>query len=177
MRIRGTTGTIAGLCAVVSALLLVIAGVGCGGGNSSDASANDSTEPGILDSPPEIEVPEGLPPKKFIVKDLQKGTGTEAKKGDNVMIQYYGVQWNDGIEHSNSWHYPHIPVFQVGSHRLLRGLNMALPGMKEGGSREVIIPHNYVYYPDVVSHIHLSRLDALIYKVYLVKVLDEKNQR
>jgi peptidylprolyl isomerase len=172
MQLREQGRAVAAQCAIVTALLFVVVAAGCGGGHSSDASA---AEPAIPDSPPEIKAPQVLPPKKLIVKDLRKGTGVEAKKGDKVMIQYYGITW-DGIEHANSWRYPNIPVFKLGEHRLLRGLNMAIPGMKEGGSREVIIPHNLVYYPGVISHQHLTRLHALIYKVYLVKVLNEKHR-
>lgn len=75
--------------------------------------------------------------------------------------------------HSNSWGYPSPPVFKLSKPhdpRLLRGLNLAVPGMKEGGSREVLIPHNLVYYPGVV-HARLGTLDALRYRVYLVDVL------
>lgn len=170
---------------VMIVLLLVAAALyslGCGG-NGSDPSPNSAStalapEPGsqlaaegaILGSQPNIEVPPGLPPKKLVVKDLQKGTGAEAKKGDEVQLQYFGVDWRDGAEHANSWHYEHIPIFTLGEHRLLRGLNMAIPGMKEGGGREVIIPYNLVYYPGG-HHRPLGPLDALIYKVYLVKVI------
>lgn len=171
MQLRGATITL--LWAMVA-----LYAVGCGGGSDPSGSTALAPKPGsqlaaegaILASQPKIEVPPGLPPKKLVIKDLQKGTGAEAEKGDEVKIQYYGVQWKDGTEHANSWHYEHIPAFELGSHRLLRGLNLALHGMKEGGSREVIIPSNLVYYPGD-QHYHLSRLDALIYKVYLVKVL------
>jgi peptidylprolyl isomerase len=165
-------GKIAGLCVIVATLCLIVATAGCGGGGggSPDASAKDSAESAIPSSPPEIPPGEGLPPKKLVVKDMHKGTGTEAKKGDEVKIQYYGVDWRYGSEHANSWRYSHIPVFTLGAHQLLRGLNRAIPGMKEGGSREVIIPYNLVYYPGG-HHRPLGPLDALIYKVYLVKVL------
>lgn len=155
--------------------------IGCGGGDggdSSSASTSLAPEPGsdlaaegaLLSSRPNIEVPPGLLPKKLVIKDLQKGTGAEAEKGDEVQIQYYGVDWQAGAEHANSWRYEHIPTFELGSHRLLRGLNIAIHGMKEGGSREVIIPYNLVYYPGG-HHRPLGPLDALIYKVYLVKVV------
>jgi peptidylprolyl isomerase len=160
----------AGLCMAVAGLCALVATAGCGGSDSSDASAQNSAEPAIPTSPPKIDVPEGLPPKKLVVKNLRKGTGAEAKKGDEVELHYYGVQWNGGIEHSNSWRYANVPRFELGSHRLLRGLNRAIPGMKEGGSREVIIPYDLIYYPGG-NHRPLGPLDALIYKVYLVKVL------
>lgn len=163
--------------------LIAVTAVGCGSSGSSSSTAATSTsslspepraqlaaEGAILASRPNVEAPPGLPPKKLVVKELQKGTGTEAQKGDKVKIQYYGVDWRNSAEHANSWRYEHIPVFELGSHRLLRGLNMAIRGMREGGGREVIIPYNLVYYPGG-DHRQLGPLDALIYKVYLVKVL------
>ncbi len=123
-----------------------------------------------LEAPPELGPGEGLPPKKVVVKDLWKGDGKEAHKGDRVKVQYYGVDWRNGFQHANSWNYEHIPVFTLGQHRLLRGLNQGIRGMKEGGAREILIPYNLVYYPNE-HHVRLGPLDALIYRVYLVKVL------
>jgi peptidylprolyl isomerase len=154
---------------VAESVLCALAAGGCGGDSSSPAEAHFLAEGAIRATQPDIEVPPGLPPKKLVVKDLRKGTGLEAQKGDEVQIQYYGIVWNNGAEHANSWHYEHIPVFELGSHRLLRGFNLAIPGMKEGGSREVIIPYQLVYYPNE-NHPPLGPLDAMIYKVYLVKV-------
>jgi peptidylprolyl isomerase len=176
MRLKGTTTR--GLPGVViMALLIAMAAAGCGGGGSSDASAKNSGDAAIPSSPPNIEVPEGLPPKKLVIKDLHVGTGVEAKKGDRVMIQYYGVSWGTGAEHANSWRYTHVPIFKLGTRRILRGFNLTIPGMKEGGSREVIIPYNLVYYPGG-HHVHLGVLDALIYRIYLVKILgNNQSQR
>jgi peptidylprolyl isomerase len=157
------------LCGLLAGLCLIVAG--CGGGDSSNAAAEDS-EGSIPTSPPKVEVPAGLPPKKLVVKDLEKGAGAEAKKGDEVTLQYYCVIWENGVEYANSWTYNGPPAFVLGEHvRLLRGLNLAVPGMREGGDREVLIPSNLVFYPEV-SHSHLGRLAALICKVYLVKVLN-----
>lgn len=159
---------------LVVAVAMLIAIAGCGGGGSPDASAGDSAESGIPDSTPKLEVPPGLPPKKLVVKDLSKGTGTKAKKGDEVALHYYCINWGSGAEYANSWLYSSVPTFVLGERiRLLRGLNVAVPGMKEGGGREVLIPNNLIYYPGV-SHIPTARLDSLICQVYLVDVLGQK---
>jgi len=166
----GLRGWAIGLLAAGTALCVLAAG-GCGGGDSpTPAEAHVLAEGGILATRPEIPLPKGLPPKKLVVRDLQKGTGLEAQKGDEVKIQYYGIVWGNGSEHANSWSYEHIPVFELGSHRILRGLNLAIPGMREGGSRELIVPYNLYYYPTEEKRRELGPLDALIYRVYLVKV-------
>jgi peptidylprolyl isomerase len=173
MRLKGASEITRGPLSIAAAVLLaVITAAGCGDNGSLEAFADKGPIPS---SPPEVTVPEGLPPKKLVVEELRKGTGAEAKKGDEVMIQYNCVVWEDGAEYANSWRYTKIPTFKLGSHRLLRGLYLTIPGMREGGSREVIIPPHLVYYPGV-SHPPVPRLGALICKVYLVKVLDEKHQ-
>ena len=154
-------------------MLVAVFSAGCGGGDSSeDAAAESQGEPGFRATRPQIETPVGLPPKKLIIKDMETGTGREAEKGDRVKIQYFGIDWR-GSEHANSWRYETLPVFTLGKRQLLRGLNLAAAGMKEGGSREVIIPHNLVYYPGG-NHRQLGPLDALVYKVYLVDVLETR---
>jgi peptidylprolyl isomerase len=171
---RGVVRVVAGFSVLVAALGLLAGIAGCGGGGSSDASAQNAGEP-IPDSRPKLEVPEGLPPKKLVVKELSKGTGAEAEKGDKVSLQYYCIVWENGAEYANSWRYPSVPTFVLGKHLLLRGLTLAVPGMKEGGGREVLIPNTLVYYPEISrSRPPLGRLAALICKVYLVKVLDKK---
>jgi peptidylprolyl isomerase len=169
---RGVVRVVAGFSVLVGALGLLAGTAGCGGGGSSDASVQDSGGP-IPDSRPKLEVPEGLPPKKLVVKELNRGTGTEAKKGDEVSLQYYCIVWENGHEYANSWHYSSAPTFVLGKHLLLRGLTLAVRGMKEGGGREVLIPNTLVYYPEM-SRPPLGRLAALICRVYLVKVFSKK---
>jgi peptidylprolyl isomerase len=159
------------------ALSLAVVATGCGGNDSSDASAKNGTKSGIPKSAPELEQPSFLPPRKLVVKDLSKGTGAEARKGDRVALQYYCIVWGTGIGYSNSWKYNGAPTFVLGERiRLLRGLNLAVPGMREGGGREVQVPNTLLYYPGV-PHPHVQRLDSLLCKVYLVEVLGKKRKK
>lgn len=159
------------LCFPCVVLSLAIAVSSCGGG-SSDAIGG--TEPTIPTDPPEIDIPNTLPPKKLIVKDMHIGAGDEAEKGDEVQIRYRGLNWKNGTENSASWGFPGIPKFVLGEHRLIRGLELAIPGMKEGGSREVLVPPQLVYFPGEGPR-NVRPLDALIFKVYLVRIV-KKNQ-
>lgn len=171
MRLRETRGAVA-QCLLVAALSLLVAVPGCGGSGSSDAAAEDAAETSIPTSPPPLKVPAGLPPEKLVSKDLFKGTGKEAKKGDEVALHYYCIVWENGVQYANSWNYPGAPTFVLGKHLLLRGLTLAVPGMKEGGGREVLVPHTLIYYPNV-QHEPSGRLAALVCKVYLVKILKQ----
>lgn len=163
--------SIAGVALAVAALCTV-AWAGCGGGDPSRASAPSAAESAIPESAPKIELPKGPPPTKLIVRDLQKGTGSIARKDDEVELQYYGVEWGTGIKHSNSWGYSYRPTFDLQERtRMVPGLRLAIPGMREGGGREVIIPAD-LRYNTWEEHSPVDRRDALIYKVYLVEVLD-----
>jgi FKBP-type peptidyl-prolyl cis-trans isomerase len=156
------------LCLTGLCLLLAFTIAGCGD-NSSEATAESFELP--LEDKPEIPVPARFPPEKLVINELQEGTGQRAQKGDRVKIQYYGIEWR-GFENANSWNYSRIPEFTLGEHRLLRGLNRALIGMREGGGAEVQIPYNYIHYPGD-EHQKLVPLDALLYKVYLVTVVEK----
>lgn len=174
MRIREPRNVIAALCLLAALLCLPVLAGGCGGSDSSDASAGSSAESEIPDSSPKLEPPPFLPPKKLVAKDLFKGSGTEAKKGDRVSLHYKCIVWGSGADYSDSWNYSGPPTFRLGEKiRLLRGLNMAVPGMKEGGGREVQIPGTLMYYPGV-SHPPVRRLDGLLCNVYLVEVIGKK---
>ncbi len=174
MGLSESGGLFARLCVAAAVLCLLAFAAGCGEDDSSDASAKDSAESGIPKSSPSVEVPEGPPPSKLVVKELSKGTGTEAKKGDKVALQYACIIWGDGAEYANSWNYSSIPTFVLGERaRLLRGLNLAVPGMKEGGGREVLVPHTLLHYAGK-PHSPVGPLDSVICKVYLVEVIGKK---
>lgn len=141
--------------------LLALAASGCGG---EEAAAIELP----LEKRPALEVPAIPPPERLVIRELQEGSGQRAEKGDLVRIQYYGLDWH-GLQHADSWNYSGIPEFTVGEHRLQRGLNRALIGMREGGAREVLIPYYLLHYPDE-KHQRLIPSDALLYKLYLVDV-------
>ncbi|HEX3323848.1 MAG TPA: FKBP-type peptidyl-prolyl cis-trans isomerase [Solirubrobacterales bacterium] len=166
-------------------LLGLLALAGCGGGNSpstpSQAPNPDAPNSVITDEVgparlvantegpgPEVAVPEGPPPKKLVVVELKKGKGEEAEKGDTVGLRYVGVEWNGEI-HSNSWTYSRVLTFKLGTIALSeRGLDEGIRGMKVGGRREVVIPANRRYYPNIEG----ATTTPIVYVVDLVKIVD-----
>jgi len=170
MQVRGLRGVVAGLCVGLSLLLVS----GCGGSSSADSAGGSDS--GIPDSPPKVKVPAGLPPTKLVVKELSEGTGRPAKKGDEVALQYNCVSWGTESEYADSWTYSGVPTFVLGERlRLFRGLNLAVPGMKVGGGREVLVPNTLLFYPNA-PHSPTSRLDSVICKVYLVDIVNMRRQ-
>src|SRR6478752_3744732 len=98
----------------LAALALTVT-AGCGGDDvetatfAVEAPAADSQDTATTEEAaastkkPKVTVPSGPAPKKLVVKDLKKGTGATAKKGDNVSMNYVGVAYSTKKEFDNSY--------------------------------------------------------------------------
>jgi peptidylprolyl isomerase len=142
----------------VKALILTIAAclallvAGCGGG--SDSSSSESTASGESTAAessggektkPKVTVPKGAPPKQLEVKEVEAGNGAEAKSGDEVTVQYVGVDYKNGKEFDSSWSRNEPFSFTLGAGEVIPGWDQGVEGMKVGGRRELIIPPNLAY--------------------------------
>jgi peptidylprolyl isomerase len=87
------------------------------------------------------------PPKQLVVKDIVKGTGKSAKAGDNVTMQYVGVDYKTGEQFDASWDRGQPFPFQLGAQMVIPGWDQGIAGMKVGGRRELIIPPDLAYGP------------------------------
>lgn len=90
--------TIAALCV---ALALAVAGCGSSSSDSSTGSTEsestasaESTTATKSKTKPKVTVPKGAPPKKLEIKEIEEGTGAEAKSGNEVTVQYVGVGYD-----------------------------------------------------------------------------------
>lgn len=139
----------------ISALLAVLAIAGCGGGDSSTGStestgaetAAGSTESGAgaEKTKPKVTVPKGAPPQKLVIEEIEKGSGATAKSGDEVTVQYVGVDYKNGKEFDSSWSRSEPFTFALGAGQVIPGWDQGVAGMKVGGRRELIIPPNLAY--------------------------------
>jgi peptidylprolyl isomerase len=130
------------LCATIA-----IAGCGGGGGTSSKSttSATNTTETTPTRSKPKVRVPKGSPPKKLVIKDLIKGNGRPAQSGDQVNVQYVGVDYKSGKQFDASWDRGQAFPFQLGAGQVIPGWDKGVVGMRVGGRRELIIPPALAY--------------------------------
>lgn len=146
------------------ALVAALAFAGCGGGDdSTSAGQTDTTsasqaqesespekEAGGSESTatkPQVEVPSGPPPKKLEEKELVEGDGPEAKNGDQVTVQYVGVNYKTDKEFDASWDRGEPFTFTLGAGEVIPGWDQGVAGMKVGGRRELIIPPELGYGP------------------------------
>lgn len=123
---------------------LAVAGCGSSSDSSSESTATATTE-SAAKTKPKVTVPKGAPPKKLEVKDLEEGSGAEAKAGDKVTVQYVGVDYKSGEEFDSSWSRNEPFSFTLGAGEVIPGWDQGVKGMKEGGRRELIIPPELAY--------------------------------
>ncbi len=79
--------------------------------------------------------------KDLVIKDLQVGTGKEAKNGNTVTVNYVGKFVNGKVFDSSEDPFS----FKVGSGSVINGWEMGIKGMKVGGKRELYIPAHLAY--------------------------------
>lgn len=146
-----------GFLIVFACLALALAG--CGGDSSStsssseeattekqaETSAEQQAEKPAKKTKPQVTPPKGPPPKKIVTKEIEEGTGPAAKPGDQVTVQYVGVNYRSGSEFDASWDRGEPFTFTLGVHEVISGWDIGIKGMKVGGRRELIIPPNHAY--------------------------------
>ena len=94
---------------------------------------------------PSIPKQTGADPTDLIAQDLIIGTGPAAKVGDQVAVQYVGVLRSNGKEFDSSWKRNQPFNLELGAGQVIKGWDMGLVGMKEGGRRRLIIPAELAY--------------------------------
>jgi peptidylprolyl isomerase len=138
------------LLVVLAALLAGAPGCGSGGdeaggakrqklgnGDIADVKVAGATD---LEAKPRITVPDALPPARLQRKDLVKGDGKRAGKGDTVRVQYVGVAWSTGQQFDASWDRNEPFTFEIGQGNVIPGWDKGVPGMRVGGRRLLVIP-------------------------------------
>ena len=114
-----------------------------------------------------VEKPSGL---KYY--ELKKGTGTVAKKGDNVQVHYTGWLTN-GKKFDSSLDRGEPLPFQVGRGQVIQGWDEGIEGMNVGGKRQLQIPSKLAYGERGAGAAIPPNAD-LIFDVELVKIVANK---
>ena len=138
---------------LIVAVCAGLAVAGCGGSSDSSSESTASSESTNAAAPgssaektkPTVTVPKGAPPKKLEVKELEEGSGAEAKSGSEVTVQYVGVNYKNGKEFDSSWSRNEPFSFTLGAGEVIPGWDQGVAGMKVGGRRELIIPPELAY--------------------------------
>ncbi len=134
------------------------------------APVADPSPAGTFGTKPAVVVPPGAPPTQLESKDLIVGTGTQAKAGDSVTVQYVGVAYSTGKQFDASWDRGQPFTFVLGQGQVIAGWDQGVVGMRVGGRRELIIPPALAYGPNPPPGSGIAVNDTLIFIVDLVKV-------
>jgi len=84
-------------------------------------------------------IPENLP-TELTTSDGVEGTGTEAAVGDTVSVRYTGMLPDGSVFDASVRHGNEPFTFTLGAGQVIQGWDQGLVGMKEGGTRRLIIP-------------------------------------
>jgi peptidylprolyl isomerase len=106
---------------------------------STTAAAKTPTS-GPLSKEPHVTPPSGPPPTKLVTKEIITGTGTAAKTGSAVAVNYVGALYKTGKVFDASWKRNEPFTFTLGKGQVIPGWEQGVVGMKVGGRRELIIP-------------------------------------
>ena len=100
-------------------------------------------------------------------EDTLEGTGAVAEDGKSIIVHYTGYLV-DGTEFDSSLkHGQPFPV-KLGTGSVIKGWDLGLVGMKEGGKRKLLIPAEYAYGSRRMGSIPPN--SDLIFEVELLKV-------
>lgn len=83
--------------------------------------------------------------------DLVQGDGREARPGDQVSVHYTGWLYEEsapqqrGARFDTSLERSQPFTFRLGAGRVIRGWDEGVAGMREGGTRMLMIPAEYGY--------------------------------
>ena len=100
----------------------------------------------------------------LIVSDVIVGTGREVRSGDTVTVDYIGTSRN-GAPFANSHISGKRLSFKVGSGEVVKGLERGISGMKEGGTRIIIVPSSLGYGNVIVNSLPANT--TLIFSIEL----------
>lgn len=100
--------------------------------------------------------------------DIKEGDGAEAKPGDSVTVDYTGAVAATGEIFQSSKDTGQPATLSLDS--VIEGWKEGIPGMKEGGSRRLVIPASMAYGSNPPQGSGIPADAALVFDVTLVKV-------
>ena len=97
------------------------------------------------------------------------GTGATAAAGDTVTLNYIGSLTDGTVFDASANHGNEGFTFNLGAGQVIKGWDLGIVGMKEGGKRTLVIPAPLAYGDQAVGPV-IPANSTLIFQVELLKV-------
>jgi FKBP-type peptidyl-prolyl cis-trans isomerase len=115
---------------------------------------------------------EGFTPVETVTSlqtiDTKVGEGAEAKASDSVTVDYTGAVAATGKIFESSKDSGQSATLSLD--QVIEGWKQGIPGMKEGGTRRLVIPPEMAYGPNPPQGSSIPANAALVFDVTLVKI-------
>ena len=161
------TGIAVALALAVVALFFLFPGLSPLGGGTTTQTATDTTIPSPTESTTMTMPAEN--PTELQASDVTVGTGATAEAGDSVTVNYVGALMNGTVFDASANHGSSGFTFTLGAGQVIKGWDLGVAGMKEGGKRMLVIPSDLAYGNQAVGGV-IPANSALVFEVELVKV-------
>ncbi len=115
---------------------------------------------------PTIKIPAKVnPPKTLQVKPLIKGKGAVVKSGQEVAVQYTGVNWRTGKVFDSSWSRKTPWITPIGVGQAIKGWDSGLVGQTIGSRVLLVIPPADGYGSAGAAQAGIKGTDTLVFVV------------
>ncbi|MFC7406794.1 FKBP-type peptidyl-prolyl cis-trans isomerase [Georgenia alba] len=96
------------------------------------------------DGTPQIEVPDSRPPSELTVAPLIRGDGPQVRPGQEVTLQYTGVEWESGEPYDSTWEGGQVPQTIV--------LDETFEGLRDGLVDQTVGSQVLLVIPPALAH-------------------------
>jgi peptidylprolyl isomerase len=115
---------------------------------------------------PTITIPAKVTPSKtLVVKTLITGTGAKVTKGQNLAVQYTGMNWRTGKVFDSSWARNSPYTVVIGAGQVIKGWDTGLVGQTVGSRVLLVIPPADGYGKTGASTAGIKGTDTLVFVV------------
>ncbi len=109
-------------------------------------------------------------PDQLQITDEVIGTGAIAGAGDSVTVNYVGSLTNGTIFDASANHGTTGFTLTLGVGQVIKGWDLGVSGMREGGKRKLVIPASLAYGNQAVGNV-IPANSTLVFEVELMKVV------
>ena len=147
--------------------VLTVLAVSLTGCTNSNSNSDNSNVLGKTDNTMQKTTPSPTQVSELKIETLAEGTGTTAKNGDKLTVNYKG-SLVDGTQFDSSYDRGTPFTFVLGQGYVIKGWDMGMIGMRVGEKRRLTIPSSLGYGPRGTGPIPGNA--TLIFEVELLSI-------